>query len=117
MTDPAIEVLRSAREEYEIWVARLNGSPDPLNVSADSVRRLSKTIERAGAALDRQPAGDLASEEWRIELLAYREALNSLHRKLEHLGVSLIVRRSQLADAQAHKNAVKSWAELTQKLR
>lgn len=117
MAEPAILVLRAAREEYALWLARLQNAPDPLAVLPETVRRLSPLVRQAGIALKQRPLEDLADEEWREEVRRYREALRELHQKLEHLGTGLRVRRVQLAGTRAHQQAVRSWAELTRKLR
>ncbi|HUO25907.1 MAG TPA: hypothetical protein VMU61_09575 [Candidatus Aquilonibacter sp.] len=117
MRHPAIEVLEATRNEYESWMARLDKAADPAAISPESIRKLSAMVQKAGEALEQRPQENGAGEEWHTTVGAYSESLARLHKKLEHLGISLRVRRMQLSGARVHQQAVRSWAELTQNLR
>ncbi|HTV59245.1 MAG TPA: hypothetical protein VMJ93_10270 [Verrucomicrobiae bacterium] len=117
MGESAADILRNAGKTFQDWLGTAKRNSDTKGIRSEDIKAISSALQRAEKALRKAPREEKDSPELSAEIASYRKILQELQTTLEHVGIRLQIRRAQMTGAKSHLQAVKRWAELTQKLR
>lgn len=107
-----LATIRKVRISLTEWLDAAHKLPDPGSHPPGTVQKIAAQIQSVNAALQSASPALTASEEWKREIVAYKQILRELSARLGNFEMALRIRHNQMRTACTRLGAARSWSDL-----